>query len=197
MDAWNSAAVTGVRATTGCLAVLTCVGDLSKHPALNQIWSTTLSRKVHECRSLAVWFTPLGQMGGSLLKKQLWILHTSTARCMFLISPSAENKHMKWKQLKEFFSRVMALVRIVNGRFQCENGVVTSYELKTLPTLMKESGHDCNGTRSSHVHVQQCVTHMVRHSRHCNQGHCLNRDTPSDYQLTDQSQASLRYTTIA
>lgn len=86
---------------------------------------------------------------------------------------------------------------IVNGRFQCENGVVTSYELKTLPTLMKESGHDCNGTRSSHVHVQQCVTHMVRHSRHCNQGHCLNRDTPSDYQLTDQSQASLRYTTIA
>ena len=106
---WSSAAVTDVRATIGCLAVVTCVGDLSNHYAVTL--STTLSRKVHECRSLAVWFNLLGQMGRSLLKKQLWILHTSTTKCTFLlISPSAQNKHMKWKQLKGFISMVMALV---------------------------------------------------------------------------------------
>ncbi len=31
---------------------------------------------------------------------------------------------------------------IVNGRFQYENRVVNSYELKTLPAIMKELGHD-------------------------------------------------------
>ena len=108
---WSSAAVTGVRATIGCLAVVTCVGDLSKHYAMTL--STTLSRKVHKCRSLAVWFNLLGQMGRSLLNKQLWILHTSTARCMFLVSPSAQNKDMKWKQLKGLISMVVALVRMM------------------------------------------------------------------------------------
>ncbi len=52
MDLWSSAAVTVVGATIGCLAVVTCDGDLSKHYAVTL--STTLSRKVHECRSLAV-----------------------------------------------------------------------------------------------------------------------------------------------
>ncbi len=98
---------------------------------------------------LWLWFTLLGQMGRSLLKKQLWILHTSTARCMFFdFTLSAEQAHeveaIEGVRFHGFGIGVGigADDEIVNGSFQYENRVVNSYELKTLPDIMKELGHD-------------------------------------------------------
>ncbi len=104
-----------------------------------------------------MWFTPLGKMGRSLVKKQLWILHTKHCEVhVFSFTLSGEQAHEVEATEGVLFQGygIGADDEIVNGRFQYENGVVTSYELKTLPTLMKELGHDCNVTR---YQVQSCT----------------------------------------
>ena len=108
----------------GCLAVLTCVGDLSKHYAVTL--STTLSRKVHKCRSLAVWFNLLGQMGRSQAVVDITHKHCEVHDFDFTLS--AEQAHEVEATEGVDFHGYGIGDEIVNGRFQYQIRVVNSYE---------------------------------------------------------------------
>lgn len=60
----------------------------------------------------------------------------------FSASQQQANQVEAIKGVKFHFYGIGAKDEVVQGRFQYEDRVVTSYELKTLPTIMKELGHD-------------------------------------------------------